>query len=60
MDKELYDRMAVAEKFTGESGAPVVDQQAHAALGLDWAERQHQRPEPEPVIALKPIVPMAN
>jgi hypothetical protein len=58
MDSELYKRMDVAAKFVSERSLEVSHEE-QAATGLDWASRQQQRPEPEPVAVMKPIVPVA-
>jgi hypothetical protein len=63
MDKTLNDRIADAEKFNPAPATtpPVVDQSSQAAFGLDWAQRQQQRPlAPADPPKLTPIVPLAN
>ena len=59
MEKELYDRIDTAAKFVGEQAPVTVTHEEQAAMGLGWASRQQERPQPEAVVVMKPIVAIA-
>lgn len=61
MDIELYKQIEQAEKFQPDAApSPQVPQTAQAQTGLEWAARQAQRPAPEPVKTMPPILPVAS
>jgi hypothetical protein len=39
---------------------PIKDQSSNANFALQWAQRQAERPEPEPVRSLNTRMPIAN